>query len=43
MILSDQHLFFSIGDVSDKGVPATLFMAVTKTLMNRCGAADGAL
>ena len=32
-LLDDQHLFFSIGDVSDKGVPAALFMAVTKTLM----------
>jgi len=32
--LLDQHrLFFSIGDVSDKGVPAALLMAVTKTLM----------
>jgi sigma-B regulation protein RsbU (phosphoserine phosphatase) len=31
--LDDTHLFFSIGDVSDKGVPAALFMAVTKTLM----------
>jgi sigma-B regulation protein RsbU (phosphoserine phosphatase) len=29
----DEHrLFFLIGDVSDKGVPAALFMAVTKTL-----------
>ncbi len=32
-LLDNQHLFFSIGDVSDKGVPAALFMAVTKTLM----------
>lgn len=32
-ILDDRHLFFSVGDVSDKGVPAALFMAVTKTLM----------
>lgn len=32
-LLDDEHLFFSIGDVSDKGVPAALFMAVTKTLM----------
>jgi sigma-B regulation protein RsbU (phosphoserine phosphatase) len=32
-LLDEDHLFFSIGDVSDKGVPAALFMAVTKTLM----------
>ena len=32
-MLDDGHLFFSVGDVSDKGVPAALFMAVTKTLM----------
>jgi len=27
------HLHFCVGDVSDKGVPAALFMAVTQTLM----------
>lgn len=32
-LLDQDHLFFSIGDVSGKGVPAALFMAVTKTLM----------
>ncbi len=32
-LLDNRHLFFSIGDVSGKGVPAALFMAVTKTLM----------
>jgi len=32
-LLDDNHLFFSIGDVTDKGVPAALFMAVSKTLM----------
>jgi sigma-B regulation protein RsbU (phosphoserine phosphatase) len=32
-LLNEDYLFFSIGDVSDKGVPAALFMAVTKTLM----------
>jgi len=31
-MLDDHRLFFLIGDVSDKGVPAALFMAVTKTL-----------
>ncbi len=31
-LLDAQRLFFMIGDVSDKGVPAALFMAVTKTL-----------
>lgn len=32
-LLHEDYLFFAIGDVSDKGVPAALFMAVTKTLM----------
>lgn len=32
-MLDERHLFFSVGDVSDKGVPAALFMAVTKTLI----------
>lgn len=31
--LDDDHIFFGVGDVSDKGVPAALFMAVTKTLV----------
>ena len=32
-LIDENHLFVSAGDVSDKGVPAALFMAVTKTLM----------
>jgi len=32
-VVNDRHLFFMVGDVSDKGVPAALFMAVTKTLL----------
>ncbi|MFZ5453874.1 MAG: SpoIIE family protein phosphatase [Thermodesulfobacteriota bacterium] len=32
-LLDDQHFCFVIGDVSDKGVPASLYMAVTKTLI----------
>lgn len=32
-LMDADHLFFAIGDVSDKGVPAALFMAVTKTLV----------
>ena len=31
--VSDHRLCFVIGDVSGKGVPAALFMAVTKTLI----------
>lgn len=31
--IDDDHLFFVLGDVSDKGVPAALFMAVTLTLL----------
>lgn len=31
--VDDEHFFFVIGDVSGKGVPASLFMAVTKTLL----------
>jgi phosphoserine phosphatase RsbU/P len=31
--VDEEHLFFAIGDVAGKGVPASLFMAVTKTLL----------
>ncbi len=31
-LTDEDHLFFCIGDVSGKGVPAALFMSVTKTL-----------
>jgi len=31
--IDEDHLFFVLGDVSDKGVPAALFMAVTLTLL----------
>jgi len=32
-MLDDQHLCFTVGDVSGKGVPAALFMAITQTLI----------
>jgi sigma-B regulation protein RsbU (phosphoserine phosphatase) len=32
-MIDDDHLCFAIGDVSGKGVPAALFMAITKTLL----------
>lgn len=32
-MVDDNHLAIVIGDVSDKGVPASLFMVVTKTLI----------
>ncbi len=39
--IDDDHLCFAVGDVSGKGVPASLFMAVTKTLF-RATAGNGA-
>jgi sigma-B regulation protein RsbU (phosphoserine phosphatase) len=30
--IDDDRLFFTVGDVSGKGIPSSLFMAVTKTL-----------
>lgn len=35
-MLPDGQLCFAIGDVSDKGMPAALFMAVTRTLVQAC-------
>lgn len=32
-MIDDTHLGFTVGDVSDKGIPAALFMAVTTTLI----------
>jgi phosphoserine phosphatase RsbU/P len=39
--LDEDHLCFAIGDVSGKGVPASLFMAVTKTLFKATAANGG--
>jgi sigma-B regulation protein RsbU (phosphoserine phosphatase) len=38
--IDDDHLCFTIGDVSGKGVPASLFMAVTSTLIKAKSAKD---
>src|SRR5262245_39664120 len=40
--LDNDHLCFAVGDVSGKGVPASLFMAVTKTLF-RSTASNGGI
>ncbi len=32
-MMDDRHLCFSVGDVSGKGVPASLMMAITRTLL----------
>ena len=40
--IDDHHLCFAIGDVSGKGVPASLFMALTKTLFRATGGAENA-
>jgi sigma-B regulation protein RsbU (phosphoserine phosphatase) len=39
-MIDTEHLCFCIGDVSGKGVPAALFMAVTKTLIKSRAAND---
>ncbi|MBO7148041.1 MAG: SpoIIE family protein phosphatase [Lentisphaeria bacterium] len=36
--IDNDHLFFVIGDVSGKGIPAALFMATAKTLMRSLAA-----
>jgi phosphoserine phosphatase RsbU/P len=41
-LLDDDHLCLAIGDVSGKGVPASLFMAVTITLLRAVGHRVGA-
>lgn len=37
--LDDEHVFFAVGDVSDKGMPAALFMTVATTLLRSFGSA----
>jgi len=39
-LIDNQHFCFCVGDVSGKGVPAALFMAVTKTLIKSRAAND---
>ena len=39
-LLRDERLFFCIGDVSGKGVPASLFMAVTRSLFRSVAAEE---
>ena len=40
-LLKDGRLLFAIGDVSGKGIPAALFMAVTKTLIKGIVSSNG--
>jgi sigma-B regulation protein RsbU (phosphoserine phosphatase) len=40
-LIGDDKLCFAIGDVSGKGVPASLFMAVTRTLLRSVSTIDG--
>jgi sigma-B regulation protein RsbU (phosphoserine phosphatase) len=40
-LLDDTRLFFYVGDVADKGVPASLIMAITMTLMKRASVQPG--
>lgn len=41
-LVDERHLCFVIGDVSDKGVPASLFMALTRTLLRALARLPGA-
>jgi sigma-B regulation protein RsbU (phosphoserine phosphatase) len=41
-LIDDDHLCLAVGDVSGKGVPASLFMAVTITLLRSAGHLTGA-
>lgn len=41
-LINEEHLFFTIGDVSGKGVPASLFMAITRTLLKANAGIDTA-
>jgi|WetSurMetagenome_2_1015567.scaffolds.fasta_scaffold01321_3 phosphoserine phosphatase RsbU/P len=38
--VDEDHLLFVIGDVSGKGVPASLFMAITRTLLKASASSD---
>ena len=40
-LLDETQLFFYVGDVADKGVPASLVMAMTMTLMRRASQQPG--
>jgi sigma-B regulation protein RsbU (phosphoserine phosphatase) len=40
--LDDQRLCFAIGDVSGKGAPAALFLALTKTMFRATGGREDA-
>lgn len=40
-MLDDERLFFLIGDVSGKGLPASIFMAVSKALCKNAGLRHG--
>ena len=41
-MLDDRHLFFLVGDVTGKGVPASLFMALSKALCKNVALRTGA-
>ncbi len=42
-LIGPNHLFFMIGDVSGKGLPAALFMALAKALSRSCAERSGAM